>query len=207
MCCWCKRKGDTGAYATVLYANGNSGNETWIETEPGGDRIDAYEIPTESALTGTTLTIDTWFFVAYKRTNTARSLHYGTESGGALTKVSNTDSRTFTNGLDEFWIGNDLYTEPFDGEIAYVRLWSSELSDAELDAEWRSTTPVQTSGLRGDWRLAAASSATTDSSGNSLTLTAGGTLTDGGANPTPPAAAGAAGILGPRPPMAGLIGR
>lgn len=193
MCAWCKRKVDTGAYSTVLYADLQSdvgGAEVWLETESGGDRLDAYELAApESAMTGVTLTIDTWFFVAYKRTNTARSLHYGTEAGGTLTKVSNTDSRTFTTDLDKFWIGNDPYTEPFNGEIAYVRLWASELSDAEIDAEWRSATPVTTANLRGDWRLAAAASATTDSSGNSLTLTAGGALTDGGANPTPPASA------------------
>lgn len=201
MCCWCKRKVDTGAYSTVLYGNLTSdsgGAEFWLETETGGDRLDAYELAApESQMVGVTLTIDTWFFVAYVRTNAARSMYYGTEAGGTLTEVTNSDSRTFTTDLDEFYIGNDRYTEPFNGEIAYVRLWATNLSDAEMDAEWRSATPVKTANLRGDWRLADAATATTDSSGNSLTLTAGGTLTDGGTNPTPPAAASPTGMMTP----------
>lgn len=78
-----------------------------------------------------------------------------------------------------------MYSEPFDGEMAYVRLWDTvALTDAEIDSEWRSTTPVK-SGVRGDWRLAAAASAGTDSSGNSLTLTVNGTLADA-TDPVPP---------------------
>lgn len=158
--------------------------------------MDAYELPgTESALTGTTVTTGTWFFFAYARANTTRSLYYGTEAGGTLTKVTNTDTRTVTNGVDTFYIGNDPFTEPFNGDIVWVRLWGAQLNDSEIDAEWRSTTPVRATNLRGDWRLVDAATAATDSSGNSLTLTVGGTLADGGANPVPPAAGGATGFM------------
>lgn len=191
MCAWLKRKTSTATFKTGLYAivNSDSG-ECWLEIDSGGSILNGFEDPApESTMVGPTMTIDTWYFAAYVRTsNTSRAILYGTEAGGTLTKVTNTDSRTFSTDLDEFWIGNDIYTENFDGEIVWVRLWSTNLSDAELDAEWRSTTPVKTGAtLRGDWRLTTAATATTDSSGNSLTLTAGGALTDGGANPTPPA--------------------
>jgi hypothetical protein len=192
MCCWCKRKVDTGTFATVLYARDvTDSGEAWLETETGGDVLHGFELPgTESDLTGPTLTVDTWFFVAFVRTNTARNIQYGTEAGGTLTKVTNSDSRTLSSAISEFWIGQDIYTEGFNGEIAYVRLWDTNLSDAELDAEWRSTTPVKSANLRGDWRLASAASATTDSGPNTLTLTSGGVLADGGSNPTPPSSGG-----------------
>lgn len=197
-CLWCKRKVDTGAFATALYlvVPTSSQLELWLETETGGDRMDFYELPaTESAISGGTLTIDTWFFYGFTRSNTSRSLYRGSEAGGTLTKATNGDTRTVTNSVNTLYIGNDVYTEPFNGEIAYVRLWDAVLSDADMDAEWRSATPVRATNLRGDWRLASAATATTDSSGNSLTLTVGGTLADGGANPTPPAAGGVVGSL------------
>lgn len=191
VCCWAKRKVDTGAFATVIYFNAPTGSEldVYLETDTGGDTFQVGELPgTESDLVGPFLTLDTWYFVCYRRiSDTSRKLSYGTEAGGSLTHVTNSDSRTTTGkSVDRFYVGNDAFTEPFNGEVAWVRLWSTNLSDTEVDAEWRSSTPVRSSNLRGDWRLAAASSAGTDSSGNSLTLTAGGTLTDGGANPTPP---------------------
>jgi hypothetical protein len=90
------------------------------------------------------------------------------------------------SGINFFSIGNDDAQELFNGDIAFARFWQgSVFSDAEADAEWRSTTPVKSS-VRGDWRLATAAAAGTDSSGNGLTLTVGGTLANGSADPTPP---------------------
>lgn len=186
MCAWAKRKVDSGAFATVLYGQCNGANDMFIETDAGGDRIFGDETGgTESVLdSGVPFTIDVWYFVVYARSDTSRSLYYGTEAGGTLTPVRNTDTRTYAGTMSKFWIGNDPFSEPWNGEISLVRLFSSKLSDAQIDAEWRSLTPVQTA--RGDWRLATAASATTDSSGNALTLTSGGALTNGGADPVPP---------------------
>lgn len=197
ICMWVKRKVDTNAFATALYAStgGSTNNhlELFIECEAGGDRLDVYELPgTESQLIGPTLTIDTWFFIGYRRTNTARKMYWGTEAGGVLSSSVNSDTRNVNQDFTTLRIGNDVFSEPFNGEIAYVRLWQAELTDAEFDAEWRSTVPVR-SGVRGDWRLASVATAGTDSSGNNLTLTANGTLTLA-TNPTPPAAATPVGI-------------
>lgn len=195
-CCWAKRKVDTGAFATIMYVRSTTdSHEVWLETETGGDVCHFYDLQgTEADLTGPTLTIDTWFFLGWVRTNTARALYYGTEAGGTLTKVTDSSTHTASGSATDFWLGQDIYTEGFNGEIAYARLWDTNLNDAEMDAEWRSTTPVKTANLRGDWRLAAAASATTDSGPNTLTLTSGGTLTDGGTNPTPPVAGLPAGV-------------
>jgi hypothetical protein len=195
VCMWVKRKVDTGTFATCWYAHVTTGAqlESWLETETGGDQLFMFELPgTESDLAGPTLTIDTWFFIGYQRTNTSRSLYYGTEAGGTLTKVTNTDSRTVTNAFSDIWIAQDIYTEGFNGEIAYVRFWSTNLSDAEMDAEWRSVGAVKTASLYGDWRLATAATAATDSSGNANSMTVNGTPTNGGTNPTPPGSAASA---------------
>ena len=189
---WANIRVDTNAYATAWYSNiTNSTNncEVFVATDTDGTTGAVFE--STSTLTGASHSVGTWYFMAYVRTNTARSYYYGTEAGGTLTEVTNADSRTVNTDMDVLRIGNDIYSEPWNGDIYNVKLWGAALSDAEIDAEWRSLAPVRTSNLRGDWRLAAAASATTDSSGNSLTLTANGTLTDGTNNPTHPAAGGA----------------
>src|SRR5690606_14055540 len=140
-CLWVKRKVDTGAFATTFYFDQTGKSTIFIETETGGDVLHYYEDPTTTDLTGPTLTIDTWFLLGCVRTNTSQALYYGTEAGGTLTKVSATDTRTVSGSTSIVcYIGNDIYTEPFNGEIAYVRLWETNLSDAEMDSEWRSTT-------------------------------------------------------------------
>lgn len=185
-CVWIKRKVDTGGSATGFYVRDG---EYFAQTEGGGDVMHFYEIVGgETDLTGPTLTIDTWFFILITRTNTSQKLYYGTEAGGTLTEVTASDSHTNNANIQEVWVFDDIYTEKFNGEIAYFRMWAASMTAAEADAEWRSTTPVK-SGVLVDLRLAAAASAGTDSSGNGYDFTVTGTLTDGGTNPTPPAGA------------------
>lgn len=190
ICGWIKRKVDTGAFATALYYEGGGQHEVFIETDTGGDVLTAAETKPgpEIDLTGPTLTNNVWVFVLSTRTNTSRTLYWGTEAGGTLSTATDSSTRTVTStGIDNIWIGNDPFTEPFNGEVSLVRLFPSSFSAAEADAEWRSLTPVKP-GVRCDYRLASAATATTDSSGNGFTLTVGGTLADGGADPVPPVA-------------------
>jgi Concanavalin A-like lectin/glucanases superfamily len=198
-CCWVKRRVDKNAFSTALYLIGSTTPlEIFLETETGGDVMHAFELPaTESDITGPTLTLDTWFFIGYIRTNTSRSLFYGTEAGGTLTKTTNSDTRTVTGALTGASIGQDPFTEGFNGDIVWVRLWDAVISDADMDAEWRSATLVRTANRRAEWRLTSAATATTDSSGNGFTLTVGGTLADGTTNPTPPAVSTVPPGLGP----------
>ena len=60
-------------------------------------------------------------------------------------------------------------SEWFNGRLAYVRVWSRELSQAEIEAEWASPTPVSATGLWADWPLETATDLT-DHSGNDHTL-------------------------------------
>jgi hypothetical protein len=64
--------------------------------------------------------------------------------------------------------------EWFNGRLTYVRVWSRELSQAEIEAEWASATPVSTTGLFADWPLESAADLT-DHSGNGHTLVADAT--------------------------------
>ncbi len=185
---WAKRKVDTNNFAAIMYSTNRSGFEVFVETATDGDTLNVYELPTETFTTGPTLANDVWNFGAYKRSNTAQKQYWGTEAGGALSTNSLATSRTPTNNMIDVYIGDDAYTEGLNGEISYVRIWTVELTDAEIDAEYYSAVPVKTANLWADYRLPNAAGALTDSSGNGRTLTLTGTVTDGGADPTIPSA-------------------
>lgn len=194
-CGWVKLKADRNDFQCLWYLNGNNADgEIFMSTSNDGTTLELTDSAT--ALILGTLPIDAWRFIAYQRTNTGRAAYIGSEAGGALTKVSNTETKNRNTAYGSsagIQLFNDIYSEWANAELALVRVWTSvALSDAEIDAEYRSPTPVRTSGLWADYRLVAAATATTDSSGNARTLTAGGTFTDGGTNPVPPALASAA---------------
>lgn len=198
VCFWVRLSSDRNDYANIFYLNGNNADgEIFVSTDVDGTTLLVTDSAT--AMNLGTLTIGTWYFVGYARTNTSRAAYIGTQAGGTLTKASNTETKTrnttYGSGA-RIELGNDIYSEWLDGEMAYARIWNSvALSDGEMDAEWRSATAVRTSGLWGAYALTNAASATTDTSGNSFTLTAGGTLTDGGTAPTPPSTAAASSPL------------
>lgn len=187
-CCWLRLQADRNDFSCLFYLNGNNADgEIFLSTATDGVTMELTDSAT--ALNLGALSVGTWYFLAYQRTNTARAAFLGTEAGGSLTKVSNAETKnrnTAYGASGRIQLGNDIYTEWVNGDLAYARVWSGvALSDAEMDAEWKSATPVRTSNLWADYPLAAAASATTDASGNGRTLTLGGTLADAG-NPTIP---------------------
>lgn len=193
LCFWAKRIVDTNNWATAYYISSGAGGEIFIETDSGGDVMWSYDLvtgPIEQDLTGPTLTLSTWIFIGYVRTNTSQKLYWGTEAGGALSTASAAFTVTNNANISAIRIGNDIYSEPFNGEIAYARHWTAQLSDGDMTAEYQSAVPVRTANLYGDWRLAAAATAGNDSSGGGFNMTINGALTDGGANPTPPSGGG-----------------
>ncbi|MCA0455663.1 MAG: LamG domain-containing protein [Chloroflexi bacterium] len=189
---WFKRKVDTGNWATMAYwSNNGSGAEYFIETDSGGDTANYYDLVggDETNGTGPTMTVDVWFFFMATRSNSGLTFYWGTEAGGTLNTATASHSHTPSTSTDKRWfIGNDVYSDFFNGEGAYVGFWNKTFDATEVDAQYRSTTPVNTADLVAFYALAAAASAGTDSSGNGLNMSVTGTLSDGGSNPVPPVA-------------------
>jgi hypothetical protein len=118
----------------------------------------------------------TWKYVALVRASTTSLKAYvdGTE---VLSLTTNISARSAA--VTEFAFGSDTYTEDSNSSVAYARAWSAALNTTELAAEKVSATAVRTTDLWGDWPMQANGN---DSSGNSRTLTAVGTVsyvTDG----------------------------
>ena len=122
---------------------------------------------------------DTWYYVFVRAVNDASGFLIVT--GG----IADSDDASFQqlelNLLVEFAIGRislggDSWDEWANCVIAHARVWTANLSDAQLLTERDSATAVVTSNLYADWPLAD-NTDTGDDSGNGYDLTFGGTLT------------------------------
>lgn len=74
-------------------------------------------------------------------------------------------------------------TEAYDGRLTYVRLFNTRLTQAQIESEWTSTTPIATGSIFADWPLSTASDLT-DHSGNGRHLSAGSTAVTTEPGPT-----------------------
>lgn len=132
---------------------------------------------------GTNLTVETWRHITMRRAGAADLKLFLDAVQDAF---SNTDvtGRTANDNLN---IGrvhvNNLTIEPFDGEMAYLRIWTTDLTTEEMAAERVATAARKTSDLYGDYPLANATSAGDDISGNANHLTVNGTITTGESTP------------------------
>jgi len=135
---------------------------------------------TVTATTGTP--VAAWRPVAFTVTGTATKV-YATIPGGSTEVVSGTASGAASP--TSITLGGRSTTDDsewWNGRVAYARVWSAVLSQAQIEAEWAATAPVRTSGLWADWPLETAGDLT-DHSGNGRHLTAGGTAVTTEAGP------------------------
>ena len=142
------------------------------------------------AFISTSLSVGAWYRIAITCTGTS-GIFYLAPAVGATTSGSGTVAGGATpTGITVGGRGPSDASESFDGREAYVRVWSSVLTQAEIEAEWASVTPVITSGLVADWPLLVHTDLT-DHSGNGRDLVAGATAVTTEADP-PIAPAGVA---------------
>ncbi|WP_409186507.1 LamG-like jellyroll fold domain-containing protein [Amycolatopsis sp. VS8301801F10] len=155
--------------------SGSGGNSAWIIgfKAANGRNVAVYSASNPSGLIGAEISLNTWVYVAATLGSAgACSFYYGT-TPGSLTKLTGTVGvGTAPDGLTFFGRSPSDGSEWLNGSLAYWRIWTAVLTDAEIAAESQSATPVR-SGAWASWDFAGA--ALTDGSGNSRTLTAGST--------------------------------
>jgi hypothetical protein len=139
--------------------------------------------------TGYVLDVDNWYYVALAITETTQQVYVGEDGGSALTLAG-----SYTNTLTGYGDNSiQLVHYRDDSNVTNALLewrgWDAELSQAQLEAEAASATPVISSDLVYDYRFVSGA-LQTDSSGNGYTLTAGGLSDWGGALPSFGAPAG-----------------
>lgn len=128
------------------------------------------------------MTAGAWYRLAATCTGTSGVLYTAAATGSTATQSGTVDG---ASAPDQICLGGRAdtdATEWFNGRIAYVRLWSTVLSQAQIEAEWASAAPVVTAALVADWPLVTAGDLT-DHSGNGRHLTAGSTAVTTEAGP------------------------
>ena len=187
---WVRIVVDTGTYATWFRAF-TPGRGVVLNgcTEADGTTGGNYFTLNQSAANGVDMQVGTWYPIALSHEN-------GTNTGTSYLRDGATtlaDAATVDDGIDAagICIGGRDDTDPaefWNGEIAYVRIWSAELSQDEIEAEWESATPVRTDDLLADWPLVDETDLTDTVQGLVLAVQGGGVL-DPAAQPTPLTAA------------------
>ena len=186
-CCWAK-PANTNAYKQLwrIAANDSSSRESMFFYS------DATILPSGSSGAGSsmrTYSADVWYFVYARNSgsNNANS-RYGSAASGLddVTDLADSDyacPSSAATDFAQFRIGNHSATSaPWNGEICCFRVWTAQLSAAEMYAECKSATPVRTSNLLMNWRLA--NNSDLSSTVNSYTLTAVGTVSTGSTEPS-----------------------
>lgn len=125
-------------------------------------------------VSGHALSVDNWSRVAISATGTSGKV-YGATPAGSVNLVTGTVGGAATPTM--LTIGGRSVgdsSEWFNGRVAHLRIWSAELSQAEIETEWASPTAVRTANLWADYPLDNAGNLN-DSSGNGHNLSAGST--------------------------------
>lgn len=105
----------------------------------------------------------------------------------AVFKASVTTNITGRSALNTFDIGrtnlNGFTGEPIDCECAHLRVWTTDLSTAEILTEFSSASVVKTGSLYGVYPMSTGATAGDDTSGQSHPFTINGTITTGASDP------------------------
>lgn len=180
---------DTNDFATFARLHASSGGSTIVTWATSGDGLGGpnYFTSGGSVSNGTNMAVGAWRKVAVSCSGTTGKSYVATV-GGATEVDSGTVAVGTPSGITVGGRAPSDATEWLNGRIAHLRIWTAELSQAEIEAEWASATPVRTSGLWADWPLTGAGDLN-DASGNGRHLSAGSTAvtTEDG----PPITAGA----------------
>lgn len=160
-----------------------------------------------SAFVAATLSLGTWYRIALTCTGTSATFYIAADVAGP-TQVGTGTVAGASAPAGITLGGRDLLdsSEPLNGREAHVRVWSTVLTQSEIEAEWVSTSPVHASGLWANWVLADASDLL-DHSGNGHHLSAGPTPVTTEAGPPLGATVELTGVASAASSASGSLGR
>lgn len=178
-CGWVRVDTDRNQFTTICWLGDDTTTDhaVLIALQADGVTPILYDSNFDADITGTAMTVSTWYFVAATAAaGTGNFKLYQVAHGGTLAL---TDSSTYSGTFDGELIGigggrpdGEANAVNADASFAYWRFWTAELSLAELQAEMASTTPVRTTNLWASYRLENTTNHTVDGSGNGRNLTA-----------------------------------
>jgi hypothetical protein len=114
-----------------------------------------------------------WFVAEANNTSGPRTALYWKKAGAATLNVTTGNTHLPIFGMTRFLVGTDDATgqnEWFDGDMAGLRVWSAELSRAELELEANHVNPQRTADLHAWYPLQDLATMRQDYSGNARHL-------------------------------------
>lgn len=175
---WVRLRVDRDDFSTMMRLHSSSGGSTTVNITTGSSGTTPIVVSpgNSGGIIGTdALAVDTWRMIAVTVAGTGATdgKIYTKAIGGSTNTVTGQVSGGSTpDGITLFGRSSGDSTEWFNGGLAYVRVWSAVLSQAEIEAEWASATIVRTSGVWANWPML---TNINDISGNNRHLTAGTT--------------------------------
>jgi len=185
VCGWARiEAASASSFNPIIRFYTNSGDaSSWIVGFKGanGRTPSVYSPGNTSGISAAEQALSTYVFIAATLSGTSAQLLYG-NTPGSLTKVTGTVAASGTpDRLTFFGRSAADGSEWLNGTLAYWRIWTAVLSDAEIAAESQSTTPVRSTNAWANWAFAAAALTDTVASRN---LTAGTTALSSAADPS-----------------------
>lgn len=173
---WAYVSVDTNNNAVFVRVHASDGGATSINLATDSDGLagPGYFTGGGSLISATGMAVGAWRKVAVTCTGTTGTLYVATPVSATEVDTGTVGGAASPTGLTFGARAHNDGDEPLNGRLAYWRLWTSVLSQAQVEAEWLSTTPVITSNLWADWPLATAADLT-DHSGNGRHLSPGST--------------------------------
>jgi len=156
----CSETDYTGVFCGV---NGSRVLEPWIGSANPG--------------TGSTLALNTWYYVAYTLDGTGAGGDFNLYVDGVLDLNATVNRPTGTETV--YFGGDGIGNEFLDGRSAYLRMWDAELTVEEILDEMTVTKANRTDNLVADlWTQDGVTERARDYSGNGNNFTENGTLAD-----------------------------
>lgn len=175
---WARLRVDRDDFSTMMRLHSAAGGSTTVNLSSGSSGVTPVVVSpgnTGGIIGADALAVDTWRMLAVTVAGTGATdgKIYTRSIGGSTNVVTGQVSGgAIPDGLTLFGRSAGDASEWFNGGLAYVRVWSAVLSQAEIEAEWASASIVRTSGVWANWPMLTDIS---DVSGNGRHLVGGTT--------------------------------
>lgn len=155
---WVRIDVDRNDYSTWLRTSASASTVATMGTNSDGLQGANYFTASGSATTSTLFTVGVWVPVAGTRSASSGDLftYYQPTLGTTISGTVDLATSDITDTPDQICIGgrgSADANEWLNGDVAHVRIWSAELSQSEIEAEWASIAPVRTTDLHSNWPL------------------------------------------------------
>jgi hypothetical protein len=173
---WAYVSVDTNANATLARLHVVAGDSTSVTfaTDVDGLAGPAYFTGGGSVINGLGMVVAGWRRVAMSRAGGTGTVYAAPDVGATTVASGAVGGAANPTGITIGGRSAADDTESFNGRSAYARLFSPQLTQVQIEAEWASTVPLATGSLFADWPLSTAADLT-DHSGNGRHLVAGST--------------------------------